>query len=45
MRGAYIVEETRLAKEHGYDNPVVDCFMKTTDNYLSNFESILKNFK
>lgn len=43
MRGAYIVEETRLAKEKGYDNPVVNFFTDTTVNYLTSFEEIVKN--
>jgi len=44
VRGAYIVEETRLAKENGYENPIVDCFDKTTDNYLKSYEAIISNF-
>jgi proline dehydrogenase len=44
VRGAYIVEETRLANEKGYENPVVDCFDKTTDNYLANFEAMVSQF-
>jgi predicted SnoaL-like aldol condensation-catalyzing enzyme len=39
------VEETRLAKEHGYENPVVDFFTATTDNYLRSYEEILRNFE
>ena len=37
VRGAYIVEETRLAKLHGYENPIVDFFTATTDNYLRSY--------
>lgn len=43
VRGAYIVEETRLAKQNGYENPVVDFFTDTTVNYLTSFEEIVKN--
>jgi proline dehydrogenase len=45
VRGAYIVEETKLAKKLGYQNPVVDAFPDTTVNYLTSFEEILKNFQ
>ena len=37
VRGAYLVEETRLARENDYPNPVVDNFDATTYNYLTNF--------
>ena len=37
VRGAYLVEETRLAEENGTENPIVDCFEKTTENYLKSF--------
>lgn len=30
VRGAYIVEETELASKNNADNPIVDCFEKTT---------------
>lgn len=43
MRGAYIVEETRLAREKGYQNPVVNFFTETTVNYLTSFEEIVKS--
>lgn len=45
VRGAYLVEETRLAKQYGYENPVVDCFEKTTANYMHNYESIISSFE
>jgi len=44
VRGAYIVEETKLAEEKGYENPVVDNFDQTTENYLGNLEKIMSNF-
>lgn len=34
VRGAYIVEETELAAKNNVDNPIVDCFEKTGENYL-----------
>jgi proline dehydrogenase len=40
VRGAYLVEETRLAKEGGYESPIVPTFELTTDNYLSNFKTV-----
>jgi proline dehydrogenase len=42
VRGAYIVEETRLAKEGNYETPVVGDFDTTTHNYLTNFEKMLQ---
>jgi proline dehydrogenase len=44
VRGAYIVEETRLANTLGYENPVANSFDDTTTNYLTNFKAILDNF-
>lgn len=32
-----------MAKEKGYQNPVVDFFTETTVNYLTSFEEIVKN--
>ena len=34
VRGAYLVEETRVARETGGLFPIVDCFEQTTTNYL-----------
>lgn len=45
VRGAYIVEETNLAKERKYENPIVDDFDATTSNYLANFRHIVENIK
>lgn len=45
VRGAYIVEETKLAKERKYENPIVDDFDATTSNYLANFRHIVENIK
>ena len=44
VRGAYIVEESKISEEHGIENPIVDCFEKTTENYLKSFELMVKNF-
>lgn len=30
VRGAYIVEETKLANKFKYESPIVECFEKTT---------------
>jgi proline dehydrogenase len=45
VRGAYIVEETKLAKEMKYENPIVDDFDKTTYNYLTNFRNMVEQVK
>lgn len=37
VRGAYIVQESRLAKQFGYENPVVENFEDTTSNYMRNY--------
>lgn len=42
VRGAYLVEERRLADEQKVPCPVVDNFDKTTDNFMSNVQSCLK---
>lgn len=44
VRGAYLVEESKIAEENGTENPIVDCFEKTTVNYLKSFEMMIKNF-
>ncbi len=44
VRGAYIVEETKIAKEKGVECPIVECFDKTTENYMNSFETIVKSF-
>lgn len=45
VRGAYIVEETRVAKENNTENPIVECFEKTTENYMNSFEAIIRSFQ
>jgi proline dehydrogenase len=42
VRGAYIVEETKIANQTGTDNVVVDSFEATTKNYLASFKAILE---
>ena len=42
VRGAYIVEQTRLAEEGGYSSPVVESYDNTTHNYMTNFTNMLK---
>ena len=44
VRGAYLVEESKLAEEFRTENPIVDCFEKTTENYLKSFQMMIKNF-
>ena len=34
VRGAYLVEETKLAKKNNVESPIVSCFDDTTHNYL-----------
>ena len=36
VRGAYINEETRIAKENGIENPICDSFDKTSEMINSN---------
>lgn len=45
VRGAYIVEESKLAKEQKYENPIVDDFDKTTFNYITNFRNMVQNVR
>lgn len=45
VRGAYIVEETKIAQQKGVECPIVECFDKTTENYMKSFETIVNSFK
>lgn len=41
VRGAYIVEENRLAKEQGRPSPILDSIQLTHANYDSNLEHLM----
>ena len=43
VRGAYIIEESHLAKAAGYENPVCDGYEATTNNINRNFSEIVRN--
>lgn len=34
-----------MAKENNVENPIVDSFEKTTENYLNSFEAIIRSFQ
>lgn len=44
VRGAYMVEERRLAKEQGYQDPILDTIEDTHNNYNSNLEFLISNW-
>lgn len=37
VRGAYLVEETKLCQKQGTESEIVGSFQETTNNYLRNF--------
>lgn len=41
IRGAYMMEERRLASEKGYESPVFDTIEETHKCYNSNLEHVL----
>lgn len=43
VRGAYVNEETRIAKEKNIENPVCDGIEKTTEMIEGNLDFILRN--
>lgn len=43
VRGAYINEETRIAKEKGIDNPICDGLDKTTEMIEYNLKYLVDN--
>lgn len=45
VRGAYMNEERKLAREKGYESPVHDSIENTHNNYNTNFLNILINAK
>lgn len=40
VRGAYLVEESKISQENETENPIVESFEATTSNYLRNFQKI-----
>lgn len=42
VRGAYLVEEKRIADANGTQCPVVDSFEQTTKNFLGNVQEVLQ---
>jgi len=42
VRGAYMLEESRLAKEHNYPNPIHDTLQNTHDDYNSTVRFVLE---
>ena len=44
VRGAYMVEERRLAKEHDYEDPILPSIDDTHRNYDNNLEFLVSNW-
>jgi proline dehydrogenase len=44
VRGAYMVEESRLAKENSTENPICPSYQDTSNNYNENLQRLL-NFR
>ena len=43
VRGAYLVEETKLSKEQNIDSPLNDGFDVTTQMYERNIKLLIQN--
>ncbi len=44
VRGAYMVEERRLAREYAYEDPIHSTIESTHQNYNQNIEYLLSNW-
>lgn len=43
IRGAYMNEERRIAKEQGYESPICDTIEDTHANYNNNLKFVIEN--